>query len=210
MTHHREKRLNALNTLGGVHRNRGAVLLVALIFLILLSLLAISSSSSSLLQEKMVGSTRNAQLASFGADAALRDAETRLWSARTLGNTGFINCRADGSTPCYPGDPRVNVPNAKAFRTGKGWITAGAQTYTQTDMTNGSLGSAKLAANPVYIIEDLGTERPPGAGLLHESGPAGGGATGFENHLYRITARSQGGNNKAVRAMQSVFAAKAN
>ena len=41
-------------------RQRGAVLVVALIFLILLTLLAIGASSGSLLQQRMVAATRSA------------------------------------------------------------------------------------------------------------------------------------------------------
>lgn len=197
----------------GPSKSRGVVLFVALVFLILLTLLALSSSTNSLLQEKMVGSTRNKQMANFGAESALRQAESRLWSARTMGNTGFVNCRTDGTTPCYRYDPDSPTAAVQAFRNSKGWVNAGTQKFDATgqDLTAASLGSAKLAANPVYIIEDLGLETPPGTGPLHESeAKAGGGVTGFENHLYRITARSQGGNNKVVSAMQSIFAAKAN
>jgi type IV pilus assembly protein PilX len=71
-----------------------------------------------------------------------------------------------------------------------------------------------LAANPRYIIEDLGVELPPGiSGGLHESGATGalaGGSTSTNRHVYRITARATGGNKDMVRALESTFAAKSN
>ena len=52
---------------------RGVVLVVALIFLLLLTILAISASGRSLLQERMAGGLRNAQLAEQSArDRAAR------------------------------------------------------------------------------------------------------------------------------------------
>ncbi|MGA7297765.1 MAG: pilus assembly protein [Rhodanobacteraceae bacterium] len=192
----------------GPSGSRGVVLFVALVFLILLTLLALSSSTNSLLQEKMVGSTRNAQMANFGAESALRDAEASIWDSGASG-TKIFACDTSGSGVCYKFDPQA--PNSKVidFQTKKGWVTNGAQTFARTDMTASGLDSARLAHNPVYIIEDLGVERPPGVGLLHESGPAGGGVTGFESHIYRITARSAGGSDKTIRVLQSTFAAKA-
>ena len=196
----------------GPARSRGVVLFVALVFLILLTLLALSSSTNSLLQEKMVGSTRNAQMANFGAESALREAEARIWESGESGSKVFA-CDTGGSGLCYKFDPQA--PNSKVidFQTKKGWVTSGAQTFGSesytSDMTGSGLNSARLAHNPVYIIEDLGVERPPGVGLLHESGPAGGGVTGFESHIYRITARSAGGSEKTIRVLQSTFAAKA-
>ncbi|HET6633127.1 MAG TPA: pilus assembly protein [Rhodanobacteraceae bacterium] len=197
-------------------RQRGVVLVVALIFLVLLTLLALSSSGSSLLQEKMVGGTRNAQLAEFGAESALRAAEARLWKARTMGVSDFVNCGRDTSGACYKFDPADPVSAVSNFRskTDPGWTATGAQTYDVADLTAAGEGPevAELARAPTYIIEDMGLERPPGAGTLHESGAGGqgDGATGFENHIYRITARSVGGNDKIVRVLQSTFAAKAN
>lgn len=197
----------------GAAHSRGAVLVVSLIFLLLLTILALSSSRSSLLQEKMVGATRNAQLATFGAESALREAEARLWSAKST-NVEFL-CSEDDAGTCYKFNPASPSPNADvvAFRTKPGWQFEGAQTFSATDLTDDATrGTAALAKNPVYLIEDLGLERPPGVGSLEETGVGGGGdgATGFENHLYRITARSTGGNDNVVRVLQSTFAAKSN
>jgi type IV pilus assembly protein PilX len=67
-----------------------------------------------------------------------------------------------------------------------------------------------LAEDPVYIIEDLGSERPPGVSGLHESGntgPNNGEQAGV--HIYRITARATGGHANVVSVVQSTFDAPA-
>ncbi len=97
----------------GPARSRGVVLFVALVFLILLTLLALSSSTNSLLQEKMVGSTRNAQMANFGAESALREAEARIWDSGAESGSKIFACDTSGSGVCYRFDPQA--PNSKVI-----------------------------------------------------------------------------------------------
>lgn len=205
---------------------RGAVLVVALIFLILLTILAISASGRSLLQQRMAGGLRNAQLAEVSAETALRGAEWKLWTSTTKLTAPPLMCGSGvlaGS--CYLYDPKnTNVygPNGTVtkFRTSTAWVSAGATTYKgpddNIDYTKPTSGyeTSRLAKNPVYIIEDMGVELPPGvSGGLHESGvtgSGGGGAGSTSRHVYRITARATGGDANTVRVMESTFAAKSN
>ena len=196
----------------GHPRQRGVVLVVALVFLLLLSLLAVTSMRTSLLEEKMVGGLRNQHLASLGAESALRAAESRLWSASSDAATAMA-CGQQALAGCYA--YVAGVPNAtvQSFINARGWVTAGATTYAVTDLTalGGSLRSAALASNPVYLIEDMGVDRPPGLGPGRESGASGMPGSGphyGSRHLYRITARSRGGHSDAVRVLQSTFAAR--
>lgn len=208
----------------GVGAQRGAVLVVALIFLLLMTMLAISASGRSLLQERMVGGLRNAQLAEMGAEAALRGAEWKLWSA--AGNGAGVVCGTTVITECYIHDPQSPVANVTAFRGDNGWATAGAVEYKGSgdsfalkDMGGSTLIGAeqrelaKLAENPRYLIEDLGPEQPLGGGSAHESGVTSSTDSGPGNiskHIYRITARSTGGSANTVRVLESTFAAKSN
>ena len=207
---------------------RGAVLLVALIFLILMSLLAIGASSGSLLQQKMVGATRSSQLALMSGDAALRGAEWNVWSTATavgknlLCDAGSINAgsgcvKFDATSPLYATGGAVAT-----FRKGdNSWLAlSGPKTYTgpggagYTAAANvAATGSPNVAANPQYIIEDLGLEKPPGAGSQHESGVTGttqGGPGNVNVHIYRITARATGGTKSTVRVVESTFDAQSN
>ena len=211
------------NKLPELHRmarmQQGAVLVVALIFLLLLTILALSASGRSLLQERMAGGLRNAQQAEMSAQTALRGAEWKLWTS-TSNLSSHINCGTGIFTDCYIHDPANPIAAVTNFRDSSGWVTAGATTY------KGHAGSAdytalttagqtgNLARNPMYIIEDLGVELPPGvSGSLHESGATGSAGTGYTSttrHIYRITARGSGGNGNTVRVLESTFAAKAN
>ena len=208
-------------------RQRGAVLVVALIFLILLTLLAIGASSGSLLQQRMVAATRSAQLANLSADTALRGAEWNLWSiASAVGNT-FVCDAADinATTGCVKYDPSSSAlygstGTVTQFRTGNNaWLSTGTEYkgadsggYTSTSVANGHTASPNVATNPRYIVEDMGLVKPPGAGPQHESGATGtnmgGPGQNISIHIYRITARATGGTKNIVRVAQSTFDAQ--
>lgn len=205
---------------------RGAVLVVALIFLILLTILAISASGRSLLQQRMAGGLRNAQLAEVSAGTALRGAEWKLWTSTSqLTGTPLLCGSGVLAGSCYrydPSDKAIYGPSGTVtkFRTSATWVTTGAQEYTgpggSVDYTDPGTGyeTSRLAKNPYYIIEDMGVELPPGvSGGLHESGvtgSGGGGASSTSRHVYRITARATGGDENTVRMLESTFAAKSN
>lgn len=199
---------------------RGVVLVVALVFLLLLTMLAISATGRSLLQERMAGGLRNAQMAELSAETALRGAEWRLWRA---GNNASVNCGTTVITDCYVYDPAKPIANVNKFRSSAGWEVGGATEYKghsggydYTTLEGSKLSDdekklAVLAKNPHYIIEDMGPELPPGVGKPHESGVSSSSNTGPTNtgrHIYRITARATGGNSNTVRVLESTFAAK--
>lgn len=193
-----------------VRRQRGVALVMAMLFLVLLAMLAVTSMRTSLLEEKMVGGLRNQHLASLGAESALRAAEFRLWSASN--SAAPMRCGQAALADCHVFVPGTTDATVQRFISASGWVTAGATPYTATDMTalRGSLQSAALADNPVFLIEDLGMEMPPGLGPARESGATGVNGSVPQRHLYRITARSRGGNPDVVRVLQSTFAARGN
>ena len=190
---------------------RGAVMIIALIFLLLLTILAVSASGNSLLQERMSGGLRNAQQAQMSAETALRGAEWKLWTSSNSA-TAHLHCGSTVPSECYTVDMVHPISAVVKFRTQAGWVTEGATAYNgvggAVDYT--ALANGRLAKNPLYIIEDIGPERPPGiSGGLHESGvTGGGGATSTNRHIYRITARASGGNGNTVRVLESTFSAK--
>jgi type IV pilus assembly protein PilX len=210
------------------HRQRGATLIVALIFLLLLTILALGASSRSLLQERMAGSLRNSQQAQMSAETALRGAEWTLW--KTTSNVGgHIDCLAGGissDSGCIiynlSSTPYTATGDVTKFLTQSGWVTNSSgdigKAYKGGDGSIDYTASSRaatldqLAKNPVYVIEDLGPELPPGAGAQHEAGDTGPNNTGpgqLNTHIYRITARATGGNSNAVWVAQSTFDAQA-
>lgn len=199
------------------------MLILALIFMLLLTILAIGASGRSLLQERMAGGLRNAQQAQMSAEAALRGAEWKLWTS-TSNVGGHLDClngsisSDDGCVIYNPSNPPYGAGGAvTTFRTSQGWISTIGHTYMgpggTIDYTASSLLTAQLSNNPMYIIEDMGPEVPPGTGPAHESGDTGpdnGGAGTLDTHIFRITARATGGTSNAVRVLQSTFDAQAN
>ena len=60
------------------HRQRGAVLIVALLFLVILTMLGVTAMSSTTMEERMAGNTRDMSVALNAAEAALFDAHRDL------------------------------------------------------------------------------------------------------------------------------------
>lgn len=199
-------------------RQRGVVLVVSLIFLLLITILAIAASGTSMMQLRLSGGLRSSQLADFGAESALRGAEWRLWTASNLNP---MACTTSGPV-CYVYDPSSPNSTVDTFRSSPGWITdsggddsatGGGTKYRPGVLKSKSVdGTFQLTRDPLYLIEDLGVELPPGSGSQHESGQTapGTGNTSVDSHIYRITARSTGANSNTVRVIETTFAAKAN
>ncbi len=195
---------------------RGAVLFIALVFLVLLTLLGIMASGTSILQERMTGSVRNAQLGMMGAESGVRAGEAKIWNLAYHATTSAPLPPCVGTTT----DCRYVVTNGKVraaaqnFRTNKSWLDPSSDGGTASpDNLAGLSGgdeTAKLASNPRFIIEDLGPDVPPGAGRRGGSNQQErNGVDAGSHEFFRITARSQGGNDAVVRVAESVFSATA-
>lgn len=210
-----------MNTISysGSRRQQGAVLFVALVFLLLLTLLGITASSTSILQERMTGGMRNAQLAVMGTESTLRGGEVDLWTAAarssyTSGGLALPPCGNTGVQPCaYQRTNGIADNRTVKFRGSKQWIPAtgdGAMEYAQTvSGLPDAEASASLASQPRYMIEDLGLDTAAsGEGNMGGSNLSAPGSEGTPKfHLFRVTARSQGGTDTVLRASESVFGA---
>lgn len=199
----------------------GTALVMALVLLLVCTVIAISASSSSLLQQRMTNGLHQAHTAHMFAETALRGAEWLLWSETTDPTTSLLCGNGTLSGWCYRYDPEdpVYAPNGAVtrFRHSPEWIDAGSREYRGPGGTidytalphNGS-----AAKNPVFIIEDLGVELPPGVGGgPSESGANGAGRSGYgsySRHIYRVTARAVGANENILRVLESTYAAKSN
>lgn len=195
------------------HSQRGAVLFLAMIFLVLLAVLAVTASSTSIMQERMTGGLRNRQLGLMGAESTLRGGEGFLWNLAFDFRQPLPPCLPSGTTSdCVymPGSDGVLMNKVQTFRTSHDWLdpsSDGARAYDQglTALTGGAI-TASLSAQPRYIIEYLGVGTQPfrtgGA-----KNPQGTTSRVGEHHVYRITARSQGGTDGVVRVTESYYSA---
>lgn len=208
-----------------IYRNvagqRGAVLFVALVFLILLTLLGLAASGSSILQERMTGGVRNRQLAMMGSESAARGGEAMLWNAPntanlSAGGMAFPTCLGGAPQPCLWDQVGVAIHTGqrspvKDFRTSRNWVTAGTMAYGPAlSGLAGTLETASIAQQPRLLFEDLGLDKGVGGkGQMGGSNDQeGGGSVDAKRRIYRVTARSQGGNgDAAVRLTEVVYSA---
>jgi type IV pilus assembly protein PilX len=209
----------AKSSMISARRQQGAVLFVALVFLLLLTLLGLTASSTSILQERMTGGMRNAQLATMGTESALRGGEVDLWTAAARssyasGGLALPPCGQTGVQPCvYQRTNGIADQRTIKFRASKQWLPSsgdGAVAYTGVvSGLSGAEATASLATQPRYLIEDLGLDTAAnGQGNMGGAILSAPGAEGTPKvHLYRVTARSQGGTSTLMRASESVFGA---
>jgi type IV pilus assembly protein PilX len=190
-------------------RERGAILVLALMFLVLLTIIGVSSISGVTLEEKMAGNLRNQNMAFQAAESALRDAEIDLEAA--IGATTGTNpiCTA----PC-PRDPIKIAPHfatkcnaaftggvCRADATTGGFqteiVTAVGWDWTHADKTveygryTGAKALPNVARQPRYVIE-----------WLQEKDDTT--TTPFTRH-FRITARGWGGVEVSTVTLQTVY-----
>lgn len=203
--------MNPTNSHFGRPRSqRGAALFLAIIFLALMTILAITASSTSILQERMTGGMRNAQIGLMGAESSLRGGEAFLWNLDFNFTQPLPPCVA-GATDCvyHPTPAGTLLPIVQTFRTSRDWLdpaTDGGREYPQslTALTGNAI-TANLSAQPRFMVEFLGVAPTPfnTGGAEYQQGPSRPG----EHVLYRLTARSQGGTDGVVRVAESYYSA---
>lgn len=211
-----------LTGFAGAPAQRGAVLFVALIFLVLMTLIAVVASNTSIMQERMTGGMRNVQMAQMGADSGVRGMEVQVWTAPMRGANLICDDNGGPGTDfkCYSryvasvaADTLVLDDAVRKFRSEKGKMATDGGANSTIDYSATSIPeSARLSSRPRVLVELLGrvtgaedTESPH-AGLKPVASGPGGGVQDFL--AYRITARSTGGNDSAVRLAESVFLAQ--
>lgn len=174
-------------------RQRGFVLIVALVLLLVLTVLGLAASQTTSLEERMAGNARNHDLAFQAAEAAL---------------TAGVNCVKTASPLCTVFSPASTGGNgAYEFVPGAGvtlwtqpnfWTTAG-NTLSYTTYTATSL--PQVVSQPQFIIEQLPSVATPGGSLGQPQ--FGGGAPGVMR--WRITTFGQGGDQSSTVMLQAVY-----
>jgi type IV pilus assembly protein PilX len=199
-------------------RQRGVALVVGLIFLVVVSLIATIGMRQSITQERMSGGLRNESLARSGAETAARAGEREVYDWYLTSNGTVLAGDAGATQGVY----KLNATTATAFRNADptSFYTSGSDQLPTAsfDFRTASDYSARLADQPVYLMEDLGRVRPQGAGSAME-----GGASGTENYegsgggspagnsdlrIYRVTARATGATATVVRTVETTYIAR--
>jgi type IV pilus assembly protein PilX len=184
-------------------RQKGAVLVVSMLLLLVVTLLALGASQSTRLQERMVGSQRNFDLAFQSAEAALRAGE------RMVDDTNMTA----PPLPCASINPPCKVYERgflastvgyedQAFQNRDWWI-ARAQAYATSPTANVIGGTEGLAVrDPLFYLEEL--EEVPDALSIPPTGPPP------SRVFYRIVARGEGGNANAQVVLHSTYVRRFN
>ena len=178
---------------------RGFSLITTLLFMISALVLGVSVLGVNVMQERIIGNTKDRDLALQAAEAALRDAEQDI-QLSVSSTTLFSDACLNGF--CTPPTQRAVVsPLPVDKQAGFNWATAGnVRTYGQYT-TAPTLPT--VINQPVYVIEKLGFMGVPAG----ESAAMGvnPNATGVG---YRITARATGARAETVVILQSIFATR--
>ncbi|OSZ75892.1 PilX N-terminal domain-containing pilus assembly protein [Hydrogenophaga sp. IBVHS1] len=162
-------------------RQAGVALVVALILLVIMTLVGLSALRTVTLEEKMTAQTFDRSLSFQAAEAALREAETVVET--TVPTPAALAACVAGV--CGAPDSTATMRWADATFTG--WQDA-------TAVANGP-----ISITPQYIVEYLGNTFPCQPGTP---------SAGTDCKRYRITARSNAGNDRAAVMLQSIFAAE--
>jgi type IV pilus assembly protein PilX len=171
---------------GGFTRERGTVLVFAMVMLLILTLLGITAVTTSSLQEKMAGNLRDQYMAQEAGDSILRDGE------------GWVFKQTAKPTPSCSPNSSERVWNSSC--------TAILGVETKDDSwwsSNGFLSTQAnnyLAQEPRYVVQLLQTV--PSNPQVALSGP--------KKYVlyYRVTGWSVGASNFARGSLQSLFTRK--
>lgn len=157
-------------------RQRGAILVTALLMLLTLTVLGVSVMQITRMQERAAGNTRDLNLAFQGAEAAIRDAETMLWDAAAIVTCNNADCVR----------PRNSLPDMDTQTAA--WWAANAQEYG----TDGQQDIEELDEDPQFVVEELTWVGPlvvdePGARMFYQITARSTGGTGVANSLIQTT-----------------------
>jgi len=162
-------------------RQRGTVLLMALMFMVVLSVLGIAMVSSTSVEERMARNARDQDIAMEAAEAALRDARIRVSGIYTYPETRPNSW--DFADDCTNGLCSVNVTQPV-------WssYSLDAAPSVALGTVTGSPTLVGVTSQPRYLVERIVIRRP-GDSITNTAG----GLT-----AYRTTAKGVGRNSSVI------------
>lgn len=180
---------------------RGLSLVTTLLFMVAALMLGVSVLSVNVMQERVIGNTKDRDLAFQAAEAALRDAERDI-AVNIFPETSFTaSCTFGLCTPPSQRATPLSVP-VHDPSTGFAWSDNEVRRYGQYTGT-GSFPGLPAGAQPRYVIERVGSlGTPPGESAAIGVAPSAAGIG------YRITARAVGARPETVVILQSMYSTR--
>ncbi len=179
----RSRRIRSMHSRTGAQR--GIALVVALILLVVMTLVGLSGLRSVTLEERMTANTFDRSISFQGAEAALKQAE-----AFVEANKALAALQPAAGTACNAGNGVCGAPNPATLE--RWFDNTSPPWFNATALDNGG-----ISITPQYMIEYLGN------GFTCSPGVSGS-ATNCSR--YRITARSNAGDDRSVVILQSIYA----
>jgi type IV pilus assembly protein PilX len=176
---------------------RGAVLIVSMLLLLVVTILALGASQTTRLQERMVGSQRNFDLAFQAAEAGLRAGERMVADSMTQPP---LPCTSNPPCLVYErGYLARDVSYEDQAFADRAWWLSRAQPYAATAAIS---GEGLAGQDPLFYIEEI--EEVFEAGSNGPSGPPPSVV------YYRIVSRGEGGTSNAQVVLHSTYARRFN
>lgn len=171
---------------GKYRRQRGAVLIISMLLLLIMTLIGVTGMRTTTLEEKMVGNTRDLQLAFNAAEGALRRSEDLL---RVVNLPSFVDYDGTNTGGYY--NPNSTIWTLVNWTIADSFVVDCGPTATALSATD-----LNVSAKPSCYIEELPAVK---AGADLEAG------TALTQNMYRITARAQGGTTTSEVILQETF-----
>ena len=178
----------------------GMSLFPALMFLLVLAVIGVSALNSTLMQEKMVSNTKDANLAFQAAEAGLRDAEADVVKNIGAGTVFSSSCSSGLCTPpsTWPAPTSTDISNAIDWSNPA--LTRRYGSYTASPVL------PVVSAQPQYVIERLsappGLPSSPGSSVGLGCGASCAHSGGF---AYRLTVLATGARPETRAVLQSTY-----
>ena len=178
---------------------RGLSLVTTLMFTVAALVLGVSVMGVNVMQERIIGNTKDRDFAFQAAEAALRDAEQDI-AANVKSDTAFTDTCASGL--CTAPTLRSPIPVTGAWPVDQqpGFDWGSVRTYGQFTAATPLPGVAQA---PAYVIEKIGNLGTPSG----ESMAIGTAAT-TAGVGYRITTRAFGARSETKVYLQSIYATR--
>jgi type IV pilus assembly protein PilX len=176
-------------------KQRGAILIVALIFLLVMTVLILASVRGTVMQERMAGNLYDRSLAFQAAEAALREGERFVLESAPKPSAAGCDSNGNCSTP--------DADETPVWHDEDNWDVA----HNVDDGHGHVIQIGDLPVPPQFLVELLADSMPEvnlcESTAIDPDAPCYAGPEGLR---YRITARS-GEAGRAVVILQSVYAA---
>lgn len=196
------------------HRQRGAVLIVALIFLVILTMLGVTAMTGTTMETRMAGNARDLGVALQAAEAALRDGHMDIENSVYTGGTprippmipsdfgvagAFGTCNTGAQLGlCRPrSDAKGPAAQLPQDLVGLAGISLSGIPSVPYGLFTNAFPLAGVSQQPRYFIEAFCLLTKPDGSMGEKAGPP--------CKYYRITARGYGGNPNSQVTLNEVY-----